>query len=171
VQGGASDLARPHPHLQRPAGFAARELAGELPLNRTRRQRLALSFASLQRHEQALSAHLLEGLGSVPGLRIYGITDPKRLEERVPTFSFTLEGQTAEAVATRLGERGIYCWAGNFYALSLVERLGLEASGGLVRVGAVHYNTLAEIDVLVAVLREMVASPDSAPAATQPSPP
>jgi cysteine desulfurase family protein (TIGR01976 family) len=162
VRSAAEGLVRPHPERERSLGFAARELAGSRP-REGRRTRLTRAFEALGRHERELSRHLLEGLGSVPGLRIWGITDPGRLAERVPTYSFTLRGWRAEELAARLGERGIACWAGDFYAPSVVQRLGLQPSGGLVRVGAVHYNTRSEINVLVAALQELAgggASPD-----------
>jgi selenocysteine lyase/cysteine desulfurase len=67
------------------------------------------------------------------------------LEERVPTCAFTLAGKTPRQVAEELDEDNIYVWDGNYYAFSVTERLGLEDSGGMVRVGPVHYNTVEEI--------------------------
>jgi selenocysteine lyase/cysteine desulfurase len=96
---------------------------------------------------------LLDELQSVPGLKIYGLTDRPRMDQRVPTFSFTLVGRGPHAVAEALGREGIYTWDGNFYALAVTERLGLEASGGMVRVGLAHYNTRAEIERLGKALR------------------
>jgi selenocysteine lyase/cysteine desulfurase len=69
----------------------------------------------------------------------------KRLDERVPTVSFTLEGWHPRDLAERLGKEGFYVWDGHYYALAVVERLGLLDSGGMVRVGAAHYNTLDEV--------------------------
>jgi cysteine desulfurase family protein (TIGR01976 family) len=112
-------------------------------------------MAAIRAYETGLCHHLVDGLRRIPGLQIYGITDPDRFGQRVPTVSFTLEGRSPEEVAQRLGEAGIYVWDGNFYALSVTERLGLEGRGGLVRVGPVHYNTLAEIDRLLRTLEEM----------------
>ncbi len=76
---------------------------------------------------------------------MYGITDRQRLAERVPTVSFNLKGIHPRQVAEALDKAGIYVWDGNYYALAVTERLGLEASGGMVRVGPVHYNTAEEI--------------------------
>jgi len=73
----------------------------------------------------------------------------------VPTFSFTLEGLTPNEVARRLDAANIFVWDGNFYALAITERLGLEEHGGLVRVGLAHYNTAEEIDTLLGVLADM----------------
>ncbi len=103
-------------------------------------------------YELELNHALLEGLSSIPGLHIWGITDPRSLDQRVPTFSFTLEGRTPYTIASALDKANINAWDGNFYALSVTERLGLEDKGGLLRVGAVHYNTQAEIERLVEVL-------------------
>ncbi|MFL5629326.1 MAG: cysteine desulfurase-like protein [Ktedonobacteraceae bacterium] len=117
-----------------------------------RRLALKQAMAAIEAYELELNHSLLEGLGSIPGLHIRGITSPHSLDHRVPTFSFTLDGSTPLAVAQALAKEDINVWDGNFYALSVTERLGLEDSGGLVRVGLTHYNTQAEIDKLVAAL-------------------
>ncbi len=100
----------------------------------------------------------MEGLLAIPGLHIYGITDLKRFDERCSTVSVRLEGHTPTEVATFLGERGIFTWDGNFYALNLTERLGVQASGGLLRIGLVHYNTPDEVERLLTALREFSGS-------------
>jgi selenocysteine lyase/cysteine desulfurase len=84
-------------------------------------------------------------LEETPGVKVYGITDRRVLEQRVPTVPFTLQGHTPRQVAAALDQAGIYVWDGNYYALAVTERLGLEQSGGMVRVGPVHYNTIDEI--------------------------
>jgi len=104
-------------------------------------------------YELQLNHALLAGLSSVPGLHLYGITDPQRMSERVPTFSFTLDSWSPTEVAAALAETGINVWNGNYYALAVMERLDLERQGGMVRVGLTHYNTTNEIDTLVAALR------------------
>lgn len=121
-----------------------------------RRYALEQGMRAIQSHEVQLSQALIEGLQSVPGTRIYGITDPRALKTRVPTVSFTLEGWSPRAVAEHLGRAGINVWDGNYYALAVTQRLGLEGSGGMVRVGATHYNTLEEIEEFRQVLREMI---------------
>ncbi|HNS49770.1 MAG TPA: cysteine desulfurase-like protein [Anaerolineae bacterium] len=117
-----------------------------------RRLELVAGMAAIRSYEWGICRQLIEGLAEIRGLRVYGITDPARFSERVPTVSFTLSGVHPREVARRLGEQGIYVWDGNFYALSVTERLGLEELGGLVRVGPVHYNTPAEIDRLLEAL-------------------
>ncbi len=113
-----------------------------------RRQVLKQAMSVVRSYEFELSRALIETLRAVPGARIYGIQDPLRLTERVPTVSFTLAGHAPDAVAGYLAERGINVWSGNFYALAVTERLGLESAGGLVRIGATHYNTVKEIEKL-----------------------
>jgi selenocysteine lyase/cysteine desulfurase len=120
-----------------------------------RRGRLVRAMAALANYERALGAHLIEGLQTVPGLRIYGITDEARLAQRVPTVSFTLAGWHPRALAERLSQEGIYAWDGHYYAVSVIERLGLEQAGGMLRVGLAHYNTRAEVDRLVEVLTRL----------------
>lgn len=121
-----------------------------------RRTRLRAAMTAIRDHERRLSAGVLARLAHVPGLRLYGIGDPERVDERVPTFSFTVDGHSPRAVAEHLARRAISVWDGDFYAWELVRALGLEASGGLVRIGLVHYNTLDEVDRLVEALHELV---------------
>ncbi|MGH7317705.1 MAG: aminotransferase class V-fold PLP-dependent enzyme, partial [Candidatus Rokuibacteriota bacterium] len=89
-----------------------------------------------------------ERLAAVPGLELFGIADPARVAERVPTFSFTLAGHRPRAIAEHLAQRAISAWDGDFYAWELIRALGLADEGGLLRIGLVHYNTLEEIDRL-----------------------
>lgn len=122
----------------------------------TRRGRLVEGLDLLRDYETSLSRQLLAVLNGIPGVRVYGLTDPDRLDERVPTISFTMEGHTPAEISTYLGENGVYVWDGNYYALSVTERLGLEGKGGMVRVGPVHYNTEGEIEQLGALLQKLV---------------
>jgi cysteine desulfurase family protein (TIGR01976 family) len=127
--------------------------AGSSPA--TRRARIVAGMDALQHYEQALCGRLLEGLGRVPGLRIWGIADPSRLGERVPTVSFTMEGLTPRSIAAHLASAGIFVWSGHFYAVGLTARLGLDPAGGLLRVGLAHYNTAEEVDRLFDELRAL----------------
>lgn len=117
-----------------------------------RRGRLRSAMARLERAEEAAFERLLAGVSAVPGARVYG---PPGGTPRTPTLAFTLEGRSAEEIARYLGERGIFVWNGDFYASTVVERLGLADRGGLVRVGLAPYNTVAEIDRLLAALSEI----------------
>jgi len=125
------------------------------PSAKDRRTALLAAYRVTRRHEMALLGRLVEGLLAIPGLRFFGISDAKRFEERCSTVSVRLANHTPTEVATFLGERGIFTWDGNYYALNLTERLGVEASGGLLRIGLVHYNTAEEVDRLLAALREI----------------
>lgn len=122
-----------------------------------RRGRLRAAMSAIREHERRLSHGTLERLASVDGLHLYGVTDPVRIDERVPTFSFRLAGHHARDVARHLAERAISVWDGDFYAWELVQALGLADVGGLVRIGLVHYNTLEEVDRLVSALGELAA--------------
>jgi selenocysteine lyase/cysteine desulfurase len=119
---------------------------------------LRAGISVLGEYEEQLSLALLEGLKSVPGLHIWGITDPQRIASRVPTYSFSLQRWSPADVAAKLAQNDIYVWDGNFYALSAIERLGLGEKGGVVRVGLAHYNTLQEIERLIALLKDMQAA-------------
>ena len=131
------------------------EFAEGFPGLEGRRRDLKAGLTAIRAYEQGLCRRLVAGLQEIPGLRIYGITDPARFDQRVPTISFTLEGLTPDEVARRLAAANIFVWNGNFYALALTERLGLEGSGGLVRVGLAHYNTAEEVDRLIGLLADM----------------
>jgi cysteine desulfurase family protein (TIGR01976 family) len=120
-----------------------------------RRLHLKTGMSALRAYDHVLSAAILDELETLPGAHIHGITDRNRLRERVPTVSFTWDGHHPREIAKRLGDQGIYVWDGNYYALAVTERLGLEGVGGMVRVGAVHYNTVDEIRRLGETLRAM----------------
>lgn len=123
-----------------------------------RRLRLKQAMAAIRAYEFELSRTLLDVLEETPGVKIYGITDHRRLEERVPTVSFTLQGFSPRRVAEALDQANIYVWDGNYCALAVTERLGLEESGGMVRVGPAHYNTVEEIHQLGEALASLMAS-------------
>jgi selenocysteine lyase/cysteine desulfurase len=91
---------------------------------------------------------------AIPGVTIYGITNRARFDQRVPTGAFRLDGYSPREVAEQLGRAGIFVWDGNYYALAVTERLGVEETGGLVRVGIAHYNTAEEVDRLLTVVND-----------------
>lgn len=127
------------------------------PMVKTRREALAAAYISTVAYETRLVSRLIDGLQSISDVHIYGITDPKRFDQRCSTLSLRIGNHNPTAIATFLGERGIFTWDGNYYALNLTERLGVESQGGLLRIGLVHYNTMDEIERLVAALRAFVA--------------
>jgi cysteine desulfurase family protein (TIGR01976 family) len=113
-----------------------------------RRLALKAGMEAIREQEAALTTGLADRLETVKGLRVLGITDRARFAHRVPTFSFTLDGRAPREVCEELDRDGIAAWDGNYYALSLSQALGLEDKGGMVRVGAVHYNTSSDLDRL-----------------------
>ena len=120
-----------------------------------RRARLADTFArTIVPYEAELSTRFLDGIGTIPGVRLFGIADADRVRERTPTFAIRVSDRHPAETAKALAERGIFVWDGNYYALELMERLGLEETGGAVRIGFCHYNTRAEVD---RVLEELAA--------------
>ena len=124
----------------------------ESPILPGRMESLACAFQSIREYEEELCRYLLDRLQQVKGIKIFGITEKERTAERVPTVSFIVQGATPREISILLAQNDINVWSGNFYALAVTERLGLEESGGLVRVGLAHYNTFAEINRLVDVL-------------------
>ena len=129
------------------------ELSGDDKLER--RKALGIAFDAIGTCETGLIAHLLKGLAEVPGIKVYGITDPTRFGERLPTVSFTHPKLSSREIAKQLGERGIFVWHGNYYALPLTEALGVEPDG-MVRSGLGHCNTAEEVGRTLAALRGIV---------------
>ncbi|HJS27673.1 MAG TPA: cysteine desulfurase-like protein [Actinomycetota bacterium] len=113
----------------------------------TRREALAHAFErAIAPWEADLSRRFVDGLASIPRVRLFGIAEVGRVGERTPTFAIRVGDQHPAETAKALAERGIYVWDGNYYAFEIMERLGLEESGGAVRVGFCHYNTREEVD-------------------------
>ena len=131
---------------------------GQAPSGASRIQRLKQGVAAIGAYEHELSQTLLDMLQETPGITIYGLTERARLGERVPTYSFNLKGLHPHKVAQELAKANIYVWDGNYYALAVTTRLGIEESGGMVRVGPVHYNTMEEVARFGEVLRKIAAS-------------
>jgi cysteine desulfurase family protein (TIGR01976 family) len=121
-----------------------------------RRLHLKQAMSAIRAYEFEISRAVLGVLEEIPGVRLYGLADVHRLEERVPTFAFTLNGWHSRQVAEELSRQNIYVWDGNYYAINVTERLGLEETGGMVRVGPVHYNTLDEVKQLKETLWKLV---------------
>jgi len=117
-----------------------------------RRQAIQAAYRAIQQYERGLTDKMLRGLRKIPGLRLYGISDPAQSASRCPTFAVRIEGHTPLELATKLGERGIFTWDGNYYAINLTERLGVEKDGGFLRIGFVHYNTEEEVDRVLEAL-------------------
>jgi cysteine desulfurase family protein (TIGR01976 family) len=137
------------------AGVAAAvDYLASLGTGADRRQRLVSALAAIQEHEAGLLRRLLAGLAERPRFRVWGVTQGEGLSRRAPTVSITARDRTSRQLAEHLAARGICAWDGNFYALELVELLGLEGKGGLLRLGLVHYNTAEEVDATLRALDE-----------------
>lgn len=138
------------------AAAAVRYLASLAP-DRTGslRSDLQAAFRQIRAHEESLLDRLLEGLQQLPGCRIWGVPQTSRFDERVPTVSVTVDGHRPQELAAELAERGLFTWAGNHYALPFTEAAGLEPDGTL-RIGILHYNTLAEVERLLTALEQLI---------------
>ncbi len=123
----------------------------------TQREAIGVAMAAIGHHEQTLVKYLISNLLEIPGMRVYGITDPAHFDQRTPTVAIRLPGQTPAEIAQALGDRGIYTWHGNFHALNLTERLQVESLGGFLRIGLVHYNRLEEVQYLLDALQDIAA--------------
>jgi len=126
------------------------------PAVATRRAAILAAHEAIHKHERKMTGKMIAGLLAIPGLKLYGISDPRRFEERCATFVVRIEGHTPLELATKLGDRGFFTWDGNYYALNLTEQLDVERLGGFLRIGLVHYNTIEEVERLLAALREIV---------------
>ncbi len=122
----------------------------------TRRAAILSAHEAIHQHERAMMETMIAGLLSIPGLKLYGITDPRRFQNRCATIVVRIEGYSPLELATKLGERGIFTWDGNYYALNVTEQLDVERLGGFLRIGLVHYNTMDEVERLLGALREIV---------------
>ena len=128
------------------------------PSAATRRAELTAAMRAIVDYERALVRRLIDGLESIGGLTIHGITDPGRFDERVPTVSVSIDGVRPRAAAEELGRRGIFVWDGDFYATGLIERLGKAEVGGVLRLGLVHYNTADEVDRTLEAVEDVAAA-------------
>jgi cysteine desulfurase family protein (TIGR01976 family) len=128
-------------------------LAGE---EKSRRDRLEIAYQDIAQHEGELSRLFLKKIKTYPQITLYGITDEGRFNERTPTFAFTVAGIKPRAVSEFFGEHHVCIWDGHFYAQGLIEQLGLSESGGVVRVGCMHYNSLDEVEKFFVLLDELL---------------
>jgi cysteine desulfurase family protein (TIGR01976 family) len=118
-----------------------------------RRRRVTAALQAIADHEASLTRLFIEGVEQRDGVMLYGINDAAKIHERTSTFAIRIDREAPLASATRLGEEGIFVWDGNYYAVTVMERLGLEDSGGAVRIGFCHYHTADEVDRVLDALR------------------
>lgn len=147
------------PQMELLAGLVATieyfaKLGSTLGAGSVLREQLEVAYQACRDYEEPLTYKLIAGLKEIPNLEIYGITNSKRMHERVPTISFRINGEYPSDIAKTLAEHRIFVWHGHNYAYEPVRQLGLPLDEGVVRVGLAHYNTEAEVDRLVSVLRE-----------------
>jgi cysteine desulfurase family protein (TIGR01976 family) len=123
-----------------------------------RRRELERAMSLIAGWERPMTLRVIEGLSALPGVRIFGITESARIAERCPTIACRIGKLAPLDVARRLDEQGIFVWDGNYYALAVTERLGVEATGGMVRIGIVHYNTPDEVERLLTAVAKLAGS-------------
>jgi cysteine desulfurase family protein (TIGR01976 family) len=138
------------------AGFvAAVDYLASLGSGRERRARVVAAFHEIEAHERDLSLRFLRGIADLPAVRLWGIADPRRVARRTPTFAVRVGDRHPAEIAAELGRRGIFVWDGHYYAIAVMERLGLLGSGGAVRIGFCHYHTLDEVDRVLEELADL----------------
>jgi cysteine desulfurase family protein (TIGR01976 family) len=138
------------------AGFvAAVGYLADLGGGGERRSAVTKAMAMIRGHEAELSRRFLAGAMALEGVSLFGISDPTRIDERTPTFALRVGDAHPLETAKALGERGIFVWDGHYYALELMERLGLQETGGAVRIGFCHYNTEEEVDRVLRALEDL----------------
>ena len=120
-----------------------------------RREAIVAAHATIHAHERAMTEKMISGLLAIPGLKLYGISDPRRFDQRSATVAVRIDGHTPNELATKLGERGFFTWDGNYYAINVTEQLDVERSGGFLRIGLVHYNTMEEVERFLRALGEI----------------
>lgn len=150
------------PQIELMAGLSAAvdyfaELGAAAGAQGSRRLKIAKAFEVSIAYENPLAQQLIDGLSDIAGLTIHGITDPKRINERVPTVSFTVEGIVPETIVRQMNAENIFLWSGHNYAWEIVHQLGIPAEQGVVRIGIAHYNTSAEIDETLESVHRVVA--------------
>jgi cysteine desulfurase family protein (TIGR01976 family) len=125
------------------------------PAEGTRRASIVAAFEAIAAHEHVLTLRFLDGLDRLPNVRLHGIDDRSRIAERTPTFAIRVADMHPAETASELDRRGIFAWDGHYYAITLMERLGLQETGGAVRIGFCHYHGLDDVDRVLSALEEL----------------
>ncbi|HSL12063.1 MAG TPA: cysteine desulfurase-like protein [Actinomycetota bacterium] len=125
------------------------------PADPSRAAAIEAGFAEIEAHERVLTTRFLDGLATIDAARLSGIADPARVGERTPTFAIRLGDQHPLDTAAALADRGIHVWDGHYYAIELYDRLGLNDTGGAVRIGFCHYHTTDEVDRVLDALADL----------------
>lgn len=114
-----------------------------------RRAQLRLAMGAAEQYERTLTKRLLDGFAVMPRIKVHGITESSQLGDRVPTVCITIDGVHPDDAARRLAAANIFVWSGNYYAVEVERHLGLDKSGGMLRIGFAHYHEAAEVDQLL----------------------
>ncbi|MFO1065063.1 MAG: cysteine desulfurase-like protein [Pirellulales bacterium] len=129
-----------------------RQVAGDASL--ARRAALCNAFSAIEQYEMNLAKRLITGLAAIPNVRVFGITDPARFTERVPTVVLSIGDLNSADSAAKLDKRGIYCWHGHYYAIAICDALG-QSQRGMVRLGLMHTNTREEVERTLEAVAEI----------------
>jgi len=132
------------------------DMVGGLDADSGLRARLAAAFDAMKAYDDGLARRLVDGLRGLNRVRILGITDPAAFDRRVSTVTLVADGMASADIAASLAAEGIQVWDGHNYGLEANRRLGILDSGGGVRIGPVHYNTIGEIDRVVESLHRLL---------------
>jgi len=135
--------------------IAAIEYIAEIGGGGDRRDAVRRGYAAFEAHERELATRFLDGIAGLANVRLLGIADPARIDERTPTFALRVGDQHPLDTSRQLGDRGIFTWEGHYYAIDVFERLGLLETGGAVRIGFCHYHTLDEVDRVLETLADL----------------
>jgi cysteine desulfurase family protein (TIGR01976 family) len=135
--------------------IAAIEYIAEVGGGGDRRDAVRRGYAAFEAHERELATRFLDGIAGLANVRLLGIGDPARIDERTPTFALRVGDQHPLDTSRQLGDRGIFTWEGHYYAIDVFERLGLLETGGAVRIGFCHYHTLDEVDRVLEILADL----------------
>jgi cysteine desulfurase family protein (TIGR01976 family) len=125
----------------------------------SRRARIAAAYRAILDYECGLARRLIDGLGSLPGVRIQGITNSNRMADRVPTVSLVHDRIEPAALARGLADDGVFVWSGHNYALEVIRHLGIDETRGVLRIGLVHYNTEDDVARVLTSLENALSQP------------
>jgi cysteine desulfurase family protein (TIGR01976 family) len=157
---GRHELGTPQTELF--AGLAATAdyfvwLGEQVGASGSREHKIKAAYGAARAYEMPIAQHLIDGLAEIEGIQIQGISDARLLSQRVPTVSFTHPRQRNSILAKECAAQGINVWSGHNYAYELVRHLGLDGQEGVLRIGLAHYNTVEEVERILASLRRLLA--------------
>ena len=125
------------------------DLGGMKATSTNRRDLITASYKMSRDYEEPLTNMLIDGLKQIPNIKIYGITNPNRIKQRVPTVSLRHTTMPPSDIAKALSKAGIFVWHGHNYAYEPTRSLGLPLDEGVVRIGLSHYNTKEEVEAII----------------------